>query len=134
MSNDNNTMEQVALSDLPLAEQLRIIRGNYCAGSGEFDALDEAADVVECQQRKIAELNHKIASYERLLAASPCGVIYQLGIHDEAGEIRNGCCIRFTEVDEAAKMPRVGHGDKFYVVPLEQAKIVKGVQNEPEQH
>lgn len=68
MVNDNETVEQVALSDLPLAEQLRIIRGNYCAGSGEFDALDEAADVVECQQRKIAELNHKIASYERLLA------------------------------------------------------------------
>ena len=53
MSNDNKTMEQVALSDRPLAEQLRIIRDDYCAGSGEFDALDEAADVVECQQREI---------------------------------------------------------------------------------
>ena len=53
MSDDNETVEQVALSDLPLAEQLRIIRGNYCIGSGEFDALDEAADVVECHQREI---------------------------------------------------------------------------------
>ena len=53
MSNDNETVGQVALSDLPLAEQLRIIRGNYSIGSGEFDALDEAADVVECQQREI---------------------------------------------------------------------------------
>ena len=53
MANDNETVDQVALSDLPLAEQLRVIRGNYCAGSGEFDALDEAADVVECQQREI---------------------------------------------------------------------------------
>ena len=62
----------------------------------------------------------------RMFSKFPCGVIYQLGIHDEAGEIRNGCCILFTEVDEAAKMPRVGYGDRFYIVPLEQAKIVKG--------
>ena len=53
MANDNETVGQVALSDLPLAEQLRIIRGNYSIGSGEFDALDEAADVVECHQREI---------------------------------------------------------------------------------
>ena len=62
MSNNNETVRQVALSDLPLAEQLRIIRGNYCAGSGEFDALDEAADVVECNQREIAELNRSVLS------------------------------------------------------------------------
>ena len=56
MSNNNETVEQVALSDRPLAEQLRIIRDNYSTGSGEFDALDEAADVVECNQREVAEL------------------------------------------------------------------------------
>ena len=56
MANDNETVGQVALSDLPLAEQLRIIRGNYSIGSGEFDALDEAADVVECNQREISRL------------------------------------------------------------------------------
>ena len=56
MANDNETVGQVALSDLPLAEQIRIIRGNYRIGSGEFDALDEAADVVECNKREIAEL------------------------------------------------------------------------------
>ena len=60
MANDNETAEQVALSDLPLAEQLRIIRGNYSIGSGEFDALDEAADVVECHQREIAELKKRV--------------------------------------------------------------------------
>lgn len=134
MSNDNKTMEQVALSDRPLPEQLRIIRDNYSIGSGEFDALDEAADVVECQQRKIAELNNKIASYERLLAASPCGVIYQLGICNQDGDVMNGIGILFNNEEELAKMPRVGYGDRFYIVPLEQAKIVKGVQNEPEQH
>ena len=37
MSNDNETVEQVALSDLPLAEQLRIIRGNYSIGSFLFE-------------------------------------------------------------------------------------------------
>ena len=46
MANDNETVEQVALSDLPLAEQLRIIRGNYSIGSGEFDALDEARKMI----------------------------------------------------------------------------------------
>ena len=95
MANNNETVEQVALSDRPLAEQLRIIRGNYCAGSGEFDALDEAADVVECQQRKIAELNHKIASYERLFAASHCGVIYQLVICDQDGNVLKGVGVMF---------------------------------------
>ena len=29
METNNKTVEKVALSDLPLAEQLRIIRGNY---------------------------------------------------------------------------------------------------------
>ena len=74
MANDNETVEQVALSDLPLAEQLRIIRGNYCIGSGEFDALDEAADVVECHKREIAAKDAEIARLralvEGLLAAS----------------------------------------------------------------
>lgn len=56
MANDNETVEQVALSDRPLADQIRIIRDNYSIGSGEFDALDEAADVVECNQREISGL------------------------------------------------------------------------------
>ena len=56
MANDNETVEQVALSDRPLADQIRIIRDNYSIGSGEFDALDEAADVVECNQREISRL------------------------------------------------------------------------------
>ena len=60
MANDNETVGQVALSDLPLAEQLRIIRGNYSIGSGELDARDEAADVVECNKREIAELKKRV--------------------------------------------------------------------------
>ena len=60
MANDNETVGQVALSDLPLAEQLRIIRGNYSIGSGEFDALDEAADVVECHQREIEAKDRRL--------------------------------------------------------------------------
>ena len=56
MANDNETVEQVALSDRPLSDQIRIIRDNYSIGSGEFDALDEAADVVECNQREISRL------------------------------------------------------------------------------
>lgn len=59
MDNDNETVEQVALSDRPLAEQIRILRGNYCIGSGEFNALDEAADVVECHQREIADFQRR---------------------------------------------------------------------------
>ena len=61
MTDENETVEQVALSDRPLAEQIRIIRGNYCIGSGEFDALDEAADVVECHHREIAAKDEEIA-------------------------------------------------------------------------
>lgn len=61
MQIDNETVEQVALSDRPLEEQVRIIRGNYCIGSGEFDALDEAADVVECHQREMAAKDAEIA-------------------------------------------------------------------------
>ena len=127
MANDNETVEQVALSDLPLAEQIRIIRGNYSIGSGEFDALDEAADVVECNQREIAELNRKIADYERMLASSPIGLIYQLGICNQDGDVMNGIGLLFTNEAERAKMPSVGHGDKFYVVPMELAHSVKGV-------
>ena len=56
MANDNETVEQVSLSDRPLSDQIRIIRDNYSIGSGEFDALDEAADVVECNQREISRL------------------------------------------------------------------------------
>ena len=67
MSNDNETVGQVALSDLPLAEQLRIIHGNYSAGSGEFDALDEAADVVECHQREIEAKDAEIARLRALI-------------------------------------------------------------------
>ena len=67
MANDNETVWQVALSDLPLAEQLRIIRGNYSIGSGEFDALDEAADVVECHQREIAAKDAEIARLRALI-------------------------------------------------------------------
>ena len=37
MANDNETVEQVALSNLPLAEQIRIIRGNYSIGSFLFE-------------------------------------------------------------------------------------------------
>ena len=65
MANDNETVEHVALSDRPLAEQLRIIRGNYSIGSGEFDALDEAADVVECHQRDIAEKDAEIEDLKK---------------------------------------------------------------------
>ena len=65
MANDNETVEQVALSDLPLAEQLRIIRGNYSIGSGEFDALDEAADVVECHQRDIEAKDAEIEDLKK---------------------------------------------------------------------
>ena len=127
MANDNETVGQVALSDLPLAEQLRIIRGNYSIGSGEFDALDEAADVVECNQREIAELNRKIADYERMLASSPIGLIYQLGICNQDGDVMNGIGLLFANEAERAKMPLVGHGYKFYVVPMELAHKVKGV-------
>ena len=56
METNNKTVELVALSDRPLADQIRIIRDNYSIGSGEFDALDEAADVVECNQREISRL------------------------------------------------------------------------------
>ena len=127
MANDNETVGQVALSDLPLAEQIRIIRGDYSIGSGEFDALDETADVVECNQREIAELNRKIADYERMLASSPIGLIYQLGICNQDGDVMNGIGLLFTNEAERAKMPSVGHGDKFYVVPMELAHSVKGV-------
>lgn len=59
METNNETVEQVALSDRPLVEQIRIIRGNYSIGSGEFDALDEAADVVECHQREIVDFQRR---------------------------------------------------------------------------
>ena len=101
MSNDNKTMEQVALSDRPLAEQLRIIRDDYCAGSGEFDALDEAADVVECNQREIAGLKGErkgILKANESLAADNTRLRDELAAKDaEIAQIKaclNGDCNR----------------------------------------
>ena len=106
MANNNETVDQVALSDRPLAEQLRIIRGNYCVGSGEFDALDEAADVVECQQREIEAKDRQLeaasadaeaadAEIENLkkenarLRVINCGSIYADGnLREEIGRLR----------------------------------------------
>lgn len=70
----------------------------------------------------------KVLADERagLLTKFPCGVIYQLGIIDQDGNVLNGVTVKFDSEAEAAKMPRVRHGDRFYIVPMEQAKIVRG--------
>ena len=85
-----------------------------------------AARAEVAHQREIAELNRKIADYERMLASSPIGLIYQLGICNQDGDVMNGIGLLFANEAERAKMPLVGYGDRFYIVPLEQAKIVKG--------
>ena len=96
--------------------------------------LEAASADAEAADAEIDSLRNKIADYERLFDASPCGVIYQLGICDQDGNVLKGVGVMFDREAEAAKMPRCGHGDRFYIVPMEQAKIVKEVQNEPEQH
>lgn len=50
------------------------------------------------------------------ISKSPYGEIYQLGLSDDDGNTYFGCAVKFDEAN-ADKMPRVGHGDMFAVVP-----------------
>lgn len=86
--------------------------------SGEV--IIEQTNKVEAKDAEIAELNKKIYEYEKLLASSPIGLIYQLGICNQDGDVMDGIGLLFTNEAEKAKMPRVGHGDKFYVVPYKE--------------
>lgn len=72
---------------------------------------------------EIARLNRKVYEYEKLLASSPIGLIYQLGICNQDGDVMNGIGLLFTNEAERAKMLRVGHGDKFYVVPYKKSEV-----------
>ena len=62
------------------------------------------------------ELMRRIKAVEDALKSSPCGVIYQLGLTDDDGNSYDGVAVKFDPA-EALKMPRVGYGDKFVVVP-----------------
>ena len=85
----------------------------------------EMAGEIATKEAEIAKLNRKVYEYEKLLASSPIGLIYQLGICNRDGDVMNGIGILFTNEAERAKMPRVGHGDKFYVVPYKESEVAK---------
>ena len=86
--------------------------------------LEMAGEIV-AKDAEIARLNRKVYEYEKLLASSPIGLIYQLGICNRDGDVMNGIGILFTNEAERAKMPRVGHGDKFYVVPYKESEVAE---------
>ena len=83
----------------------------------------EMAGEIAAKEAEIAKLNRKVYEYEKLLAKSPIGLIYQLGICNRDVDVMNGIGILFTNDAERAKMPRVGHGDKFYVVPYKESEV-----------
>lgn len=83
----------------------------------------EMAGEIAAKEADIAKLNRKVYEYEKLLASSPIGLIYQLGICNQDGDVMNGIGLLFTNEAERAKMPRVGHGDKFYVVPYKESEV-----------
>ena len=85
----------------------------------------EMAGEIAAKESEIAKLNRKVYEYEKLLASSPIGLIYQLGICNRDGDVMNGIGILFTNEAERAKMPRVGHGDKFYVVPYKESEVAE---------
>lgn len=85
-----------------------------------------ADEYLAAKDEEIAKLNRKVYEYEKLLASSPIGLIYQLGICNQDGDVMNGIGILFTNEAERAKMPRVGHGDKFYVVPYKESEVKHG--------
>ena len=85
----------------------------------------EMAGEIAAKEAEIAKLNRNVYEYEKLLASSPIGLIYQLGICNRDGDVMNGIGILFTNEAERAKMPRVGHGDKFYVVPYKESEVAE---------
>lgn len=87
------------------------------------DKKMEMAGEIAAKEADIAKLNRKVYEYEKLLASSPIGLIYQLGICNRDGDVMNGIGILFTNEAERAKMPRVGHGDKFYVVHYKEREV-----------
>ena len=84
--------------------------------------LEMAGEIAD-KDEEIERLNRKVYEYEKLLASSPIGLIYQLGICNRDGDVMNGIGILFTNEAERAKMPRVGHGEKFYVVPYKESEV-----------
>lgn len=100
--------------------------GDNCDCPKTEEIVSSFADqVIAAHDAEVSELNKKIAEYEKILAESPIGLIYQLGICNQDGDVMNGIGLLFTNEAERAKMPRVGHGDKFYVVPMELEQKVK---------
>ena len=85
----------------------------------------EMAGEIAAKEAEIAKLNRKVYEYEKLLASSPIGLIYQLEICNRDGDVMNGIGILITNEAERAKMPRVGHGDKFYVVPYKESEVAE---------
>lgn len=62
----------------------------------------------------IAELQRRLKVAEDALEKSPCGEVDQLGLSDR--NCYNWIAVKFDE-EEGLKLPRVGHGDRFVVVP-----------------
>ena len=65
---------------------------------------------------EVADLRRRLKVAEDALERSPCGEVYQLGLVDDDGNVYNGIAIKFDEA-EGLKLPPVGHGDRFVVVP-----------------
>lgn len=102
--------------------------GDNCDCPKTEEIVSSFADqVIAAYISEVSGLNKKIYEYEKILAESPIGLIYQMGICNQDGDVMNGIGLLFTNEAEKAKMPRVRHGDKFYVVPMELAHKVKGV-------
>lgn len=154
MKNNNETVASVAdcirhLADtLPNGVILNIAQCNFTADRIEAAHRREVAELkrlhdIHAKQairdfnrelffkdKRIAELRRRLNVAEDALRTSPCGVIYQLGLVDDEGNDYCGCAVKFTE-EENEKMPRVGMGDRFVVVPFEKwRKALEGAKDE----
>lgn len=102
-------------------ERKGILKANEAFAADNTRLRGEIAE----KDAEIVNLNQKVYEHKKLLATSPIGVIYQLGICDQDGNVLSGVGILFDNTAERVKMPRVGNGDRFYVVPYKGSEVAE---------
>lgn len=131
MATDNETVEDIVTEMHRLSratirnglnvkdDPLHAVRKSACAAVHMF-----ANRVDSAHRREVAELKRRLKVAEDALERSPCGEVYQLGLVDDDGNCYNGIAIKFDEA-EGLKLPPVGHGDRFVVVPYSALAVIR---------
>lgn len=88
------------------------------------EAMLKKNGVIAGLRKEVAELQRRLKVAEDALERSPCGEVYQLGLVDDDGNCYNGIAIKFDE-NEGLKLPPVGHGDRFVVVPYSALAVIR---------